>query len=73
MENPHLVPVPASDLLKKCRNKEDIINICRELGNILFFIIFILGYYFPNQKGFDGKFFLQWGAGQKRVIHIFII
>ena len=25
------------------------------------------GYYFPKEVGFDGKFFLQWGAGTKRV------
>ena len=30
----NLVPVPASELLKKCKKKEDIINICRELGKI---------------------------------------
>jgi hypothetical protein len=27
-----LVPVQASELMKKCKNKEDLINICRELG-----------------------------------------
>ena len=25
------------------------------------------GYYFPQEVGFDGKYFLQWGAGTKRV------
>ena len=29
---PNLVPLPASELLKKCRKKEDLINICRKLG-----------------------------------------
>ena len=28
-----LVAVSASDLLKKCRNREDIVNFCREVGN----------------------------------------
>lgn len=30
--NTNLIPVPAADLLKKCKNKENIINIARELG-----------------------------------------
>jgi len=29
---PNLVPVPATELLRKCKKKEDLINICRELG-----------------------------------------
>ena len=32
-EEQQLVRVSASELLKKCRNKEDIINFCREVGN----------------------------------------
>ena len=31
--NTNLVPVCATDLIRKCRNKEDITNFCRELGN----------------------------------------
>ena len=30
----NLVPYNAGDLLKKCRSKEDIISIRREIGNI---------------------------------------
>jgi hypothetical protein len=30
-------------------------------------IINFLGYYWPNLPGFDGKFFLQFAAGKKRV------
>ena len=35
MENqaPGLVPIKAEELHKKCRCREDIINLCRELGN----------------------------------------
>lgn len=33
--NNQLVPIPASQLLSKCRTHEDIINICRELGKIV--------------------------------------
>ena len=66
--NDALVAVPASKLLQKCRCHEDIVNICRELGKLNIFIRFILGFFFPNEVGFDGKFFLQWGAGKKKVI-----
>ena len=31
-EGPQLVPYPAEEILKKCKCKEDIINICREMG-----------------------------------------
>jgi len=31
-EAQQLVTVSASELLKKCRNREDIINFCREIG-----------------------------------------
>ena len=65
--NSNLVPVPAADLLKKCKNKEDIANFCRELGKINNNIIIIIGFFFPREKGFDGKFFLQWGQGKKKV------
>lgn len=61
--NNTLVAVPASKLLQKCR-----CNICRELGKLNIFIGFILGSFFPNEVGFDGKYFLQWGAGKKKVI-----
>ena len=32
----NLVAYPASDLMKKCKCHEDIVNICREMGNINF-------------------------------------
>ena len=32
LEQPRLVPYPAEELLKKCKYKEDIVNICREIG-----------------------------------------
>ena len=31
-EGQQLVAVSASELLKKCRNREDIVNFCREAG-----------------------------------------
>ena len=66
-QNSNLVPVPAAELLKKCRNKEDIVNFCRELGKFKYNIFIFVGFFFPREKGFDGKFFLQWGAGKKKV------
>ena len=65
--NINLVPVSATELLKKCKNKEDIVNFCRELGKINVRIIVYIGFYFPKEKGFDGKYFLQLGAGKKKV------
>ena len=32
LEQSRLVPYPAEELLKKCKCKEDIVNICREMG-----------------------------------------
>ena len=32
-EGQQLVAVSASELLKKCRNRENILNFCREAGN----------------------------------------
>ena len=36
-----LISVPAKDLLNKCKCREDIINICRELGNFKIYKIFL--------------------------------
>ena len=36
-------------------------------GNWYESLINFLGYYWPNEPGFDGKYFLQFGAGQKKV------
>lgn len=65
--NNDLIAVSASKLLQKCRCHEDIVNICRELGNSKIIYNLNIGFFFPKESGFDGKFFLQWGAGQKKV------
>ena len=39
LEHTRLVPYPAEELLKKCKCKEDIINICWEMGKY-FYITF---------------------------------
>ena len=38
-EQGRLVPYPAEELLKKFKCKEDIINICREMGKDIFLIL----------------------------------
>ena len=65
--NNSLIPVPASHLLQKCKCHEDLVNICREIGKFIFYNALNIGFYFPNETGFDGKFFLQWGSGVKKV------
>jgi hypothetical protein len=57
--------IKASDIIAKCKSKEDRINICRELGNKKFFNS--IGYYLPSDNGYDAKFFLQFMAGKKLV------
>lgn len=37
--NENLVAYPASELLKKCKCREDIVNVCRELGKKQLLII----------------------------------
>lgn len=43
MEGPqqNLIPISASKILSKCKTSEDIKNICREVGKILIYIIFL--------------------------------
>ena len=48
--NVNLVHIPAKELLQKCKNKEDIINLCRELGNYDIYIIIIIRYFFSREK-----------------------
>jgi hypothetical protein len=64
--NVNLVHIPATELLQKCKNKEDIINLCRELGNYDIYIIIIIRYFFSREKGFDSKYFLQWEPGRRK-------
>ena len=39
-------------------------------GNLVIILLTFVGLYFPNQPGFDDKFFIQFLAGSKKVIHI---
>lgn len=43
MENQmqQLVPVSAEDLLKKCKCREDLTNLCRELGKSIKYDFFV--------------------------------
>ena len=51
-------------ILSKLKSKEDRINFLRETGKLIFNI---LGFYLPNDKGFDAKFFIQVLKGEKNV------
>ena len=55
-------------LLSKLRTKEDRVNFMRESGNHFFII---LGFYLPNERGFDSKFFIQVLKGQKNVKYLY--
>ena len=57
-------------LLSKLRSKEDRINFMRETGKNFFLI---LGFYLPNDRGFDGKFFIQVLKGEKTVCFLYNI
>ena len=57
-------------LLSKLRSKEDSINFMRETGKNF---ILILGFYLPNDRGFDGKFFVQVLKGEKTVCFLYNI
>ena len=68
MENPNenrSILIKASDIIPKCKSKEDRINTYRELGNLNF--LKFIGYYLPPDNGYDAKFFLQFIAGKKLV------
>lgn len=64
-ENNIKVKIKASEVLAKCKRKEDWVNFARELGKFSFFLIIDL--YYPNQPGFDGKFFIKFLKGEKAV------
>lgn len=53
----------------KIRTKEERVNFFREQGN---FLLIILGLYFPNESGYDSKYFLQVLSGQKNVKFLLI-
>ena len=54
-------------LLSKLRTKEDRFNFMGESGNHTFNI---LGFYLPNERGFDSKFVVQVLKGQKNVTYL---
>ena len=64
------VKIKVSEIISKCKRREDWINFSRELGRSF---INYLGLYYPNQPGFDGKFFIQFLTGSKKVRYIFLI
>ena len=63
------VKVKVSDLMKKFKHREDRYNFCRQQGNLVSFVNFIifLGYWFPTEVGFDSTFFIQFLTKKKEV------
>ena len=70
-EPERLIKVKVSDLLKKFRHKEDRYNFCRQKGNlnllIFIYIVTMIGYWLPNEVGFDATFFVQFLCKKKEV------
>lgn len=66
------IRLKVSELLKKFKHKEDRYNFCRQKGkNIFSYIInnfFSIGYWLPNEVGFDSTFFVKFLCKQKKVI-----
>ena len=62
----HTIKVKVSQLMIKCHRRTDMINITREL------VYKYVGYYFPNETGYDRKFFLEFLPGKKLVNCIII-
>ena len=68
-ENPNAdkVKIKISEIISNRKRREDWINFSREHGNIL---LIFLGLYYPNQSGFDGKFFIHFLTGSKKASYI---
>ena len=62
----NMINVKVSDLISKCRRKIDMIKFARELGMRLI-PYNPIGYYFPQETGFDSKYFLEFLSGRKKV------
>ena len=76
-EQQQLVKVKVSELIKKFKHREDRYNFCRQQGKLIYFLIIIitLGYWYPNEIGFDSTFFVQFLTKKKevRIFHIICI
>ena len=68
------VKIKVSELIKKFKHREDRYNFCRQQGKPILFQIsnFILGYWYPNEIGFDSTFFIQFLTKKKEVRKIYI-
>ena len=60
-EQQQLVKVKVSELIKKFKHREDRYNFCRQQGKLIYFLIIniTLGYWYPNEIGFDSTFFVR--------------
>ena len=58
--------ISVKDLISKFPTLDDQRLFLKEAGKFLYFIS-IIGFYFPNYKGFDTKFFMSFIRGEKKV------
>ena len=69
--NQGTIQVKASEILKKFKHKEDRYNFCRQKGIFnLFFnlnILIDIGFWLPNESGFDSTFFVKFLGKEKEV------
>ena len=61
--------ISVTDLISKFLTLNDQRLFLKEAGKKLFFNI--LGFYFPNYRGFDTKFFISFIRGEKKVNKFF--
>ena len=65
------VKIKVSDLMKKFKHRDDRYNFCRQKGKEIFFIInnilSSIGFWLPNEVGFDATFFIQFLTKEKEV------
>jgi len=71
------VKVKVSDLMKKFKHRDDRYNFCRQKDKKIFFIsnniLYSLGFWLPNEVGFDATFFVQFLTEEKEVREIIIL
>lgn len=65
------IKIKVAELMKKFKHKEDRFNFCRQRGKFIFHIIFNLilsiGFWLPNEPGFDSTFFVKFLKKEKEV------
>ena len=66
-----IIKIKVSELMKKFKHKEDRFNFCRQKGKwiicIIIDIILYIGFWLPNEPGFDSTFFIKFLKKEKEV------